>query len=138
VDLFVQTRLGDDDAKKYAYGDEWYSFDEGALLDLPASDLIALETAMDYTLGELLAGLGRRSTQALRAALWISRKRAHPDVEKFKDFNPQVWHMQSRVVDGDGNVVELDEDGAPVPAAEGDADPLEGGSQVSSPSPTTP
>lgn len=142
MQLIPQSRLSDADAARYPYGDEWYAFDESALLSKPSSELIALEAAMDgYTIGDLLVGISRRSTGAMRAALWIARKLTHHDIEKYADFDPVVWLAQTRVVDEHGNVVTFDEDGDAVAAeqaaepAEGDADPLGGGSPAADPSP---
>lgn len=140
----AQSRLGQADAAKYAYGDEWYTFDEAALLTKPASELIALEQAMDgYTIGQLISGMGQRSTQAMRAALWIARKLAHDDIEKFSAFDPSPWQTLTRLVDENGDEVKLKvgDDGLIVldepaePAEGGDADPLEDGHPAKQASP---
>ena len=120
--MAVRCRLSDADAAKYAYGDEWYTFDKDALMKLPASMLIPLETEMDYSLGELISDLARRSTQAMKASFWIARKLVHPDIEKFKDFDPAIWDATTEMPDVD----EVD-----------DAVPLDPGSPEPEPSPAT-
>lgn len=132
----LETRLGDEDATKYAYGDEWYEMSLDALRALPPSKLIPLEKAMGLSIGQVFEGFAERSTLGMKALLWIARKLVHPDIERFKDFDAAVWMVSNRVVDEDGNVVEDepdeddDADGSPAetpaatPAAEVDADPL--------------
>lgn len=77
------------DQKKY--GKRWYSYDEGAILRLPARDLIAIETDLDMSIPMMMNGFRRSSVLGDTAAAWYGVRAVDPNLAgDFDEFNP-IW-----------------------------------------------
>lgn len=78
----------DDDVAQY--GDGWWLYDEAAITALPGRDLIALESALDMPLPEVMDQFRDRKTMGVMAAQWIAvHCGGHPVA--WADFNPCVF-----------------------------------------------
>lgn len=89
--MAIRFRLGKADAEKYPGGDQWFTFDLDALMDMPSSEMEKLEAAMDgYSFGQLLAEYGRKTAKSVRTSFWIARRVAGVN-EKFSHFDPRIW-----------------------------------------------
>lgn len=75
------------DIEKYGAGP--WTYDEYALLTLPARELIALEREMDSPLAAVMDGFRVSSTFGDLAAIWLARRQAGV-IELFDTFSPAV------------------------------------------------
>lgn len=70
----IRLRLGEADQGRYDRGDEWFAWDIDRLLDMPGSELVALEEAMDgFTVHQVRVGLSVNRATALRGAMFLAR-----------------------------------------------------------------
>lgn len=88
-------RLGDADRDKYPRGDEWFLYDDEQLYDATPDDLDKLETEMGYRIHRFLNDLDEMGVQAVRAAMWMARRRVGVQ-ESWGSFQPKVFRMQAR------------------------------------------
>lgn len=88
----VRFRLAEADWERY--GDQWWTFDEAALVKLRSRDLIALDDALRVGLGlnvaTALAAYHRGETRGALAVMWLARRLAGVD-EPLDGFDPLVW-----------------------------------------------
>jgi hypothetical protein len=78
-----------DDRKKY--GNRWYVYDESAILQLPARDLIAIETDLDMSIPMMMNGFRRSTVLGDTAAAWYGVRAVDPALAgDFDEFNP-IW-----------------------------------------------
>lgn len=94
-EVFVWLRMGDEDLKRYG-GPEWVAFDVAALYNAPASELAAYEAEIGFPIILLLHEFTTFGARATRAALFIARRRAGVEGEKWYEFDPQTMHVKQR------------------------------------------
>jgi hypothetical protein len=84
-------RLCDSDREKYG-GPEWVELKATELMDEDTGLIELIEEAWDLTPLEFLRGVSRNSTKALRAMIWVARRKAGclDDVRTFKP-KTQDW-----------------------------------------------
>lgn len=84
-------RLCDSDREKYG-GPEWVELRATELMDEDTGLIELIEEAWDLTPLEFLRGISRNSTKALRAMIWLARRKAGclDDVRTFKP-KTQDW-----------------------------------------------
>lgn len=84
-----------DDIK--AYGDDWIVYDEHAIAELPARELVALEVAMVTPLVDIMNGMRAGSTMGDLGATWVAlkmRERAGADAPPdFAEYDPHTMLM---------------------------------------------
>jgi hypothetical protein len=68
-------RLCDSDREKYG-GPEWVELKATELMDEDTGIIELIEEAWDLTPVEFLRGINRNSTRALRAMIWVARRKA--------------------------------------------------------------
>jgi hypothetical protein len=91
-----ELRLGKADWDRFERGDEWVLFDDEHLYDSTPDELDQLERAMGgYRIYRFLAEWEEVGAQAMRAALWLARRRAGI-TEPWANFQPQVMRIDSR------------------------------------------
>lgn len=100
----VRLRLGEPDWERY--GDQWWTYDEAALVRLPVQELIAIEGELRRELGLTLQGamLGYRqgAIDGTLALLWVAR-RLGGVTEPLAEFAPLVMLAEAEVP-GSGDV----------------------------------
>jgi hypothetical protein len=72
-----------------AYGDRWWTWDEGAVARLAGREMIALEETVGLTIVEVFRDANRDATGGKLAAMWIALHLAGHEVA-WPDFNPMV------------------------------------------------
>lgn len=81
-----------DDVK--AYGDDWYVYDEYAIVNLPGQQLVEFEQEMDGTkIVEIFNGFRDDNMIGLIGSAWLAVKmsaRANLLPENFSDFSPHM------------------------------------------------
>jgi hypothetical protein len=80
-----------------AYGDDWYLYDELALVTRPARELMALEMEIGAPLTTVMDGVRESSIFGDTAAAWLAMKAAGSDVP-FARFNPVIMLAEWRVL----------------------------------------
>lgn len=104
----LKFRLSEEDRKEYASKpetDDWFVFDEKALLRMRASHLVLIESLMDgYTIAQMTIGVRNRSSSAMRAVMFIARHQAGIR-ERWEDFDPQIWAAEFDSVEDDNEPV---------------------------------
>ncbi|MGN9802069.1 hypothetical protein [Micromonospora sp. L32] len=103
-----------DEQDQATYGDGWCTYDESALVRVPARELVEIERQIGMGVRDMLNRARLDFTDGNLAAMWTARRLAGVD-EPFEKFTPLVLLV----------------DWEPVPAT-ADADPP---AQTSSPSP---
>lgn len=101
-----------------AYGDDWHTYDEAAILALPARELILLEKEMDTPLIDVMNGVRKNSIFGDTCSAWLALK-AGGHAVTFADFNPAIALAEWRaapVVPGKDPV------SSPAPMPSGDPD----------------
>lgn len=107
----LRFKLGDADAAKYKEGCEWFTYDVDRLRDMPASELIELESHLSgYSLTQIEADFfGRSGALGRRGVLYVARRLAGV-IEAWEHFDPRLNAVTvERVAAGD-----LSADGADV------------------------
>lgn len=82
-------------------GDQWYTYDELAIVTLPAPKLIELEAEMGATVVSVLQGFRQDSTFGSLTASWLAVKMAGMDIP-FRDFRPLVLLAKWRQAEAPG------------------------------------
>jgi hypothetical protein len=87
----IRFQLGEADAAKYKAGDEWFVYDVAKLRDMPADELIELESHLSgYSLTQLEADFfGRSGALGRKGLLYVARRLAGV-VEAWENFNPRL------------------------------------------------
>ncbi|MEU4589993.1 hypothetical protein [Micromonospora aurantiaca (nom. illeg.)] len=99
------------------YGDAWTTYDEAALVRLPARELADIEREIGMSVRSMIGRSRQGFANADLAQTWVARRLADPDVRPFAEWNPMVL------------LVDWEE----LPAPAGDVDPPE---PPSSPAPS--
>ena len=81
-------RMCDSDRERYG-GPEWVEFAATELMDEETGLIEQIEEAWDLTPTEFLRGLARDSTKALRAMIWVARRKAGCN-DPVSTFRPKV------------------------------------------------
>lgn len=81
-------RLCDSDRERYG-GPEWVELPALDLMDEDTGLIEAIEEAWDLSPTELLRGVARNSTKALRAIIWVARRKAGCN-DPVATFKPKV------------------------------------------------
>lgn len=105
-----------DDEDKAKYGEDWFVYDESALVRVPARELVEIERQIGMSVRDMLTRGRYQFADAELAGMWVARRLGGVD-EPFDKFEPLVLLV----------------DWEPVPATD-DVDPP---AQPSSPSPAT-
>lgn len=87
----IRFKLGEADAAKYKNGDEWFVYDTAKLRDMPARDLIELESHLGgHSLSQIEVDFtGRGGYLGLLGMLYVARRLAGV-VEAWDNFNPRL------------------------------------------------
>lgn len=89
--MAIRFKLGEADAAKYKNGDEWFVYDTAKLRDMPARDLIELESHLGgHSLSQIEADFtGRGGYLGLLGTLYLARRLAGV-VEAWDNFDPRL------------------------------------------------
>lgn len=76
--MAIRLRLGEHDGQKYKEGTEWFTYDKAALREMPASQLIELESHLGgYSLMQIEDDFFRRGgAVGLLGTLYVARRLA--------------------------------------------------------------
>lgn len=78
-----------------AYGSDWWTYDELALVTMPARDLIPLEAELGITLVDMMSGVRASSVVGDTAAAWIAIRMAGQPLP-FDKFSPAIMLAEWR------------------------------------------
>lgn len=77
------------------YGDQWFTYDEVAILSLPARDLIRLEVAMGSPMPSVMKAFRTDSAYGNLCAAWLAVRQSGNDIA-FTEFNPIISFAEWR------------------------------------------
>ena len=83
----LRFRFHEDDRERY--GDDWYVYDEAALLRIPAPELVEIEQTVGMSVPTMLMRARQNFTDANLAATWVARRLAGVK-EPFAKYQPLV------------------------------------------------
>jgi hypothetical protein len=89
--------LAPEDIEKY--GDEWFTYDELAIMTMPARELIDLEREMDMPLVGVMNGFRESSVLGDTGAAWIAMRLAGRTTP-WEKFDPAILLAEWRVSPG--------------------------------------
>ena len=101
--MAIRFRLGEHDAAKYKGGGDWFTYDSVAMRDMPARELIELESHCGgYSIAQIEGDFfGRGGYMGRLGVLYIAR-RLSGVVESWDNFDPRLNEVQSeKVIAGD-------------------------------------
>lgn len=110
-------KLGEADAAKYKEGGEWFTYDLAKLRDMPARELIELESHLGgYSLATIEADFYGRNGYLGRLGLFYVARRLAGVVEAWENFDPRLNEvLQERVAEDDVSADPDDGDAAADP-----------------------
>lgn len=92
----VRLKLGEADAAKYKEGDAWFVYDQDRIRDMPASEVIELESHLGgYTLAQLEQSFwaaGGGGALGMKGMAYIARRLAGV-TESWDNFDPQIYQI---------------------------------------------
>lgn len=101
-----------DDVEKY--GDQWFRYDEPALIKMAARDLMRYEAEIGAPLPDVLNGVRADSVFGDTCAAWIALRQAGRD-DSFDSFSPAMmladWRVAERDAEGKAPTPETDTPG---------------------------
>jgi hypothetical protein len=104
-----------DPADVKEYDEDWYCYDESALIRLPSRTLVAYEQTFGAPLVDVMNGMREGSVFGNLCGSWIAMRMAGRDV-RFADYSPVVYLLEWRTEDPHMAAKEGDEGKADSPA----------------------
>lgn len=81
-------RLGQADWDRFERGSEWFCFSEDEIMDLPCTELEAMEVAMGLPVAGLALAVASKGSRGVRGMFWVARRMAGVQ-ERWADFDPR-------------------------------------------------